>query len=243
MAAHSIRAYQSAQHIPFRVFHYSRRSNDCQRLVLGRSPSLALLQRQLRHHPGLDPSSNPSEPHSKRPLHSKVREMTSIHVTKTDGSEHVVEAADGLSLMEVLRPLHLGILGECEGSLACASCHVWVNSHSDVLATATSDEEADMLDCAFNTRATSQTELPNQGHARNRRSSDRDPTRIATPREHLTRTAHADISDGTIFSKVVGRADGGNARPGRALADLKKLGGARPSSNSKFDPIPAATPI
>jgi 2Fe-2S ferredoxin len=81
--------------------------------------------------------------------------MTTIVVIDGQGRELSVAAADGLSVMEVLRPLDLGIEGECEGSAACATCHVWVDPlWFDRLAPA-SDAEADMLDCAFRTRATS----------------------------------------------------------------------------------------
>lgn len=81
--------------------------------------------------------------------------MTTIHVTDAEGRDHAVEARDGLSLMEVLRPLDIGIAGECEGSAACATCHVWIDpAWADRLAEP-SEAEADMLDCAFHTRPTS----------------------------------------------------------------------------------------
>ncbi|MBB6310047.1 2Fe-2S iron-sulfur cluster-binding protein [Xanthobacter tagetidis] len=79
--------------------------------------------------------------------------MTRLIVTAGDGTRHEVEAADGLSLMEALRPLDIGIAGECEGSAACASCHVWVADAWIARLPEPEDAEADMLDCAFNTRA------------------------------------------------------------------------------------------
>ncbi len=81
--------------------------------------------------------------------------MTIIHVTDAAATRHSVEAADGLSVMEALRPLDLGIEGECEGSAACATCHVWVDDAWFARLDPPSDAELDMLDCAFNTRATS----------------------------------------------------------------------------------------
>jgi 2Fe-2S ferredoxin len=81
--------------------------------------------------------------------------MTTIHVTDRTGLRRTVEAGDGLSVMEALRPLDLGIVGECEGSAACATCHVWVDPAWIDRLTAPSDAEQDMLDCAFDTRATS----------------------------------------------------------------------------------------
>lgn len=79
--------------------------------------------------------------------------MTRLIVTARDGSRHDVEAQDGLSVMEALRPLGIGIAGECEGSAACASCHVWVDAAWLARLPEPEDAEADMLDCAFNTRA------------------------------------------------------------------------------------------
>ena len=56
--------------------------------------------------------------------------------------------------MEALRSQGL-IEGECNGSLACATCHVWVDPDwHDSLAPATADEE-DMLDVAFDLAETS----------------------------------------------------------------------------------------
>jgi ferredoxin, 2Fe-2S len=80
--------------------------------------------------------------------------MTRLIVTTKDGREVTVDAIDGLSVMEVLRPLDFGIVGDCEGSVACASCHVWVDGSWDHLPEP-SDDEAEMLDCAFHTRDTS----------------------------------------------------------------------------------------
>ncbi|MFG1360559.1 2Fe-2S iron-sulfur cluster-binding protein [Xanthobacter pseudotagetidis] len=79
--------------------------------------------------------------------------MTRLIVTAGDGTRHEVEAQDGLSVMEALRPLDIGIAGECEGSAACASCHVWVADAWIARLPEAEDAEADMLDCAFNTRA------------------------------------------------------------------------------------------
>ena len=71
------------------------------------------------------------------------------------GAEHELEARAGLSVMEVLRDSGFAIDGECNGSLACATCHVWVDpAWADMLAEPTEGEE-DMLDVAFNLGPTS----------------------------------------------------------------------------------------
>ncbi|MEM8852168.1 MAG: 2Fe-2S iron-sulfur cluster-binding protein [Pseudomonadota bacterium] len=71
-----------------------------------------------------------------------------ITVRLPDGSARTLDAPAGLSVMEVLREAAL-IDGECNGSLACATCHVWVDAaFADRLAEP-SDGEEDMLDVAF----------------------------------------------------------------------------------------------
>lgn len=81
--------------------------------------------------------------------------MTTLIVVDATGREHAVVAADGLSVMEVLRALPFGIEGECEGSIACATCHVWIDADWASRLAPASDEEADMLDCVFHARSTS----------------------------------------------------------------------------------------
>ncbi len=81
--------------------------------------------------------------------------MIRIVVVDREGKEHDIECPEGLSVMEALRSLGLGVQGECEGSLACATCHVWVDSAWMKKLHPPSDGEADMLDCAFHVRDTS----------------------------------------------------------------------------------------
>lgn len=78
-----------------------------------------------------------------------------------NGAELAVDAPKGLSVMEIAHQhgLQSSIEGACGGSLACATCHVWV--HPDWAAAAmpkggdlTEDEE-DMLDLAFDLGKTS----------------------------------------------------------------------------------------
>lgn len=81
--------------------------------------------------------------------------MTRLVVEDAQGRTLDVDADDGLSVMEALRPLDVGITGECEGSVACATCHVWVDPAWADRLESPSDDEADMLDCAFHVRPTS----------------------------------------------------------------------------------------
>ncbi len=71
------------------------------------------------------------------------------------GERMDIEAQRGLSVMEIARDADLGIEGTCDGSLACATCHVVVDpDHAGRLKPA-SDEEEDMLDLAFGLKPTS----------------------------------------------------------------------------------------
>jgi 2Fe-2S ferredoxin len=90
--------------------------------------------------------------------------MIKIHVTE-DGAETVVTGQPGHSLMETLRNANVeGIVAECGGSLACASCHVYVDDDWLTRVGEVSDMEDDMLDCTAeergpNSRLSCQIEL------------------------------------------------------------------------------------
>ena len=66
-----------------------------------------------------------------------------------------VDAALGLSILEVAREHDINIEGACEGSLACATCHVIVATEQFDLLPEVSEDEEDMLDLAFNLTRTS----------------------------------------------------------------------------------------
>jgi 2Fe-2S ferredoxin len=81
--------------------------------------------------------------------------MPRLIVIDAGGAEHRIEAPCGLSVMQVARMHDLGIEGTCDGSLACATCHVIVApEHADRLGEASAEEE-DMLDLALGVRPTS----------------------------------------------------------------------------------------
>ncbi|MBL4615974.1 MAG: ferredoxin family 2Fe-2S iron-sulfur cluster binding protein [Magnetovibrio sp.] len=72
-----------------------------------------------------------------------------------DGNRKEVDAAVGLSVLEVAHKNGVDLEGACEGSLACSTCHVVVeNKWFEKLAEA-SEEEEDMLDLAFGLTHTS----------------------------------------------------------------------------------------
>jgi ferredoxin, 2Fe-2S len=72
-----------------------------------------------------------------------------IFVTDHDGIEHELKAIDGWQIMEIIRDEGLSIKAECGGSCACATCHVYVDESWVSRVPEKSEEEADMLDLAF----------------------------------------------------------------------------------------------
>lgn len=86
--------------------------------------------------------------------------MPKINFILKDGTTKEVDAAAGLSLMEVAVKEGIEeIEGACGGGLACATCHLYV--HPEWKAKALPDggemneDEEDMLDLAFDVRETS----------------------------------------------------------------------------------------
>lgn len=80
--------------------------------------------------------------------------MPNITFIQLDGSEKMIDAPVGLSVMEVaVKHAMDRIEGSCGGSLACATCHLYVHPEwwDKVMPEdgEISDEENDMLDLAF----------------------------------------------------------------------------------------------
>ncbi len=81
--------------------------------------------------------------------------MAQMKFITVDGQAHEVEAPLGLSVLEIAHRNKIDLEGACEGSLACSTCHVVIDSDwFDLLPDATEDEE-DMLDLAFGLTHTS----------------------------------------------------------------------------------------
>lgn len=73
--------------------------------------------------------------------------MTIIFVKAWDGSVHELDADIGASLMEAAVQEGVpGIVGECGGAGACATCHIYVDSADFDRVGPPSDLEDDMLD-------------------------------------------------------------------------------------------------
>lgn len=52
--------------------------------------------------------------------------MAGILATDRDGTVHMLEGRENLSLMEILRDAGLSIEALCSGSCQCATCHVFI---------------------------------------------------------------------------------------------------------------------
>lgn len=74
--------------------------------------------------------------------------MPRITYKQHDGTEHVVEVEPGTSVMQgALNNSISGVVAECGGSMACATCHVYVDdAWLDRLPEA-DEMESQMLDC------------------------------------------------------------------------------------------------
>ena len=76
--------------------------------------------------------------------------MAKITYIEHNGTEHVVEVANGLTVMEGARDNNIpGIEADCGGACACSTCHVYVHPDWVAKLPAKEDMEEDMLDLAF----------------------------------------------------------------------------------------------
>lgn len=72
-----------------------------------------------------------------------------------NNKEIEVEASVGLSILEVAHKNNIDLEGACEGSLACATCHVILEDQVYNSIEYPTDSEEDMLDLAFGLTRTS----------------------------------------------------------------------------------------
>ena len=80
----------------------------------------------------------------------KGRQMAKITYIEHGGTEHVVDVADGLTVMEGARDNDIpGIEADCGGACACSTCHVYVAPDWVEKLPAKEAMEEDMLDFAY----------------------------------------------------------------------------------------------
>ena len=92
--------------------------------------------------------------------------MPKITYVTSDGSRHEVEVENGYSVMEGAINNNIdGIVAECGGACACATCHSYIDEAWLNKMPAMDDMEDSMLDAAFerkdNSRLTCQIEVSN----------------------------------------------------------------------------------
>ena len=76
--------------------------------------------------------------------------MPKITYIEYGGKSHTIEVANGLSVMEGAVQNNIpGIDADCGGSMACATCHVYVKEEWFNKLPKKEDGEEDMLDMAF----------------------------------------------------------------------------------------------
>lgn len=82
--------------------------------------------------------------------------MAKITFVLSDGTRHEVAAEVGTTVMRAAVDNAVpGIEAECGGQCACATCHVYVDPNWMAVSGRPSEMEEDMLDFAYEVRATS----------------------------------------------------------------------------------------
>lgn len=76
--------------------------------------------------------------------------MPIVTYIEADGAKHAVDVPPGENVMRgAVNNGIEGIVGECGGGLACATCHCYVDAAwTDVVGGPSSDDERDMLESA-----------------------------------------------------------------------------------------------
>lgn len=79
--------------------------------------------------------------------------MSKVVYIEFDGTQHEIDVTDGWTLMQgaTLNGIN-GIEGECGGSCACATCHVYVDEGFADKLDAPSEMEEEMLECTVSER-------------------------------------------------------------------------------------------
>ena len=82
--------------------------------------------------------------------------MTKITFVEHNGTEHALDAENGMTLMEAaVKNSVPGIDADCGGACACATCHIYLRDGWAEKTGSREEMEEDMLDFAFDVRDTS----------------------------------------------------------------------------------------
>jgi len=73
--------------------------------------------------------------------------MAKITYVESNGKEHVLEVAPGLSVMQgAITNTVRGVIAECGGACSCATCHVYVDDAWVSRLNGTTEDEAALLE-------------------------------------------------------------------------------------------------
>jgi ferredoxin, 2Fe-2S len=82
--------------------------------------------------------------------------MPSIKFIEHNGTEHVIAAdADRSAMQAATDHMVPGIIGDCGGNCACATCHVYVDAVWEAKLQPPSEQERAMIECALHVQANS----------------------------------------------------------------------------------------
>jgi|TARA_B100001093_G_C26373540_1_gene819775 2Fe-2S ferredoxin len=82
--------------------------------------------------------------------------MAKIKYIEHSGTEHEIDVANGLTVMEgAIKNKVPGIDADCGGACACATCHVYIDESWAAKIPQKEDGEEDMLDFAFEVKESS----------------------------------------------------------------------------------------
>ena len=88
--------------------------------------------------------------------HDKVYFMTKIIFLSSAGDRHEVDVEPGYTLMEAAINNNIeGMVAECGGACACATCHAYIDSEWSHLLPEPDGMEDSMLDAAYERKETS----------------------------------------------------------------------------------------
>ena len=108
-----------------------------------------------KHYPS-DASSSSAASQSASDRAETLAAAPKITFIDNDGTAHTVEAEIGATVMETaLKNGVVGIVAECGGACACATCHVYVDEAWREKTGQPEQMEEDMLDFAFDIRPSS----------------------------------------------------------------------------------------
>lgn len=81
--------------------------------------------------------------------------MPKITFIQNNGSKITINASVGKTLLDVAKDNNINLIGACDGSCACGSCHVLIDEKTlSKIKPATEDEE-NVLDIVFNVQSNS----------------------------------------------------------------------------------------